>query len=100
MAGRQCAHGSQSACRRELRCVMVMNLRSLQSSVTKFWNSNEPRVCSYIHIRISRSIISAVKRPSKKDYNDSIKYGKIEYACIHEGKNLNTISTGERPNQK
>lgn len=53
-----------------------------------------------LYIRRSRSIISAAKRSSKKDYNENIKYGEIEYSCIHGGKNFNTTSTGERPNQK
>ena len=89
MAGRQCIYTWQPVCLQE--GVMMCNGDEFKSFtelpfVTKFWNSNEPRVCSYIHIRISRLIVSAVKRPSKKDYNDSFKYGKIEYACIHGGR--------------
>ena len=56
--------------------------------------------CVQLYIRRSRSITSAAKRSSKKNFNEDLKYSEIEYACIHGGKNFKTTSTGERPNQK
>ena len=68
----------------------------LRDKVSEF----ERAECVQLYIRRSRSIISAAKRSSSKNYNENLKYDEIEYACIHGGKNFETTSTGERPNQK
>ena len=60
----------------------------------------EQTECVQLYIRRSRSITSAAKLSSKKNFNEDLKYSELEYVCIHGGKNFKTTSTGERPNQK
>lgn len=68
----------------------------LQDKISEF----ERAECVQLYIRRSRSIILAAKQSAKKDYNEDLKYGEIEYACIHGGKKFQTTSTGDWPNQK
>jgi len=68
----------------------------LESSVRQY----EKRNFVELYIRSSRTIEGMKKRAPKRMFNDELKFGELQYACIHGGRNYNSKSKGARPNQQ
>ena len=54
-------------------------------------------VCLYT--RSSRSIKAHNKRATNRVINENLKFGEVDYACIHGGRKLKTCAL-VRPNQR
>ena len=51
-----------------------------------------------LYVRRSRSLEATRKRATKKDFPEQLKFGELDYHCIHGGKKFKSQSTGKRPN--
>ena len=51
-----------------------------------------------LYIRRSRSVESAKKRATKKNFNSDLRFSELQYNCIHGGKHFQSRGTGKRPN--
>ncbi|XP_062522211.1 uncharacterized protein LOC134196995 [Corticium candelabrum] len=51
-----------------------------------------------LDIRRSRSLESAKKRATKKNFNSDLRFSELQYNCIHGGKHFQSRGTGKRPN--
>ena len=51
-----------------------------------------------LYIRRSRSLESAKKRATKKNFNSDLRFSELQYSCIHGGKQFQSRGTGKCPN--
>ena len=53
-----------------------------------------------LYTRSSRSVEASKKRAPKRKFNDELKFSKLDYACVHGGRDYKSKSTNKREKQK
>lgn len=56
--------------------------------------------CVNLYKKESRTIEAASKRAPNKPFKRELKYSELVFACVHNGKQRQKKTTGERPNQQ